>query len=68
MMSAVAQLVECELDLESKGYQFATHWRHCVVPMSKVSKGAKRHNKSLYPLLSTGSQEDRKMSNHALGR
>ena len=33
------------VDLGSKGPEFETHWRHCVVFLGKT----------LYPLLSTGS-------------
>ena len=41
------------VDLGSKGREFESHWRHCVVSLT------------LYPLLSAGlTQEDRKLSRH----
>ena len=55
--SALAQLEECEIGDRTKGCLFETHRcrSHCVVSL----------NKTLYPLLSTGStQKDRNSSRH----
>ena len=50
MRSALTQLQECEIGDRTKGCLFETHRRlsHCVVSL----------NKTLYPLLSTGSTQE----------